>query len=245
MFLFIPKQLSTVFSLKKSYLPEILDGRDYSREELFRNLRELYLVNRWLGGHAGSSRLLRACLGTGFLPEKVLDIGCGGGDTLEMLEKIHSGDLPGVSWTGCDLHPGCLEYARRFHPGKRIEYLLSDFREVQLSEKVLCHAALFFHHFREEEIIGFIRHLQEKGAALIINDLQRHPLAWLSIRIISALPFFGRLFRNDAPLSVKRGFSLDEWKEILRKSGVQNYRIRRAWAFRHHIFIPPTGHAAV
>lgn len=237
--------IKKLFRLKKSYQAEILDGRDYSKEELFKNLKELFFVNRWLGGHDGSIRLMKDCLNSGFRPDAVLDVGCGGGDALEKLERTFSGRLPDTSWTGCDLHPWCLDYASENHRGINLKYMESDFRAFPVSGKVLCHAALFFHHFREEEIIQFISFLQAKGAALIINDLRRHPMAWMGIRILAYLPFFGRLFRNDAPLSVERGFTRKEWQYILQQSGVRNYRIRNAWAFRHLILILPSDNGKV
>lgn len=225
--------------MKRSNNPEILDGRDYTRKELFKNLRELYMVNRWLGGHANSAALFRQCLATGFAPEAVVDIGCGGGDTLEMLEKKFSSQLSNCQWIGCDLNIWCLQYANEHHKGKKLDFRESDFQEVRLSGRVVYHAALFFHHFTEEEIVRFLSYTSSQGAAVIINDLHRHPLAWLSIRLISSLPGIGRLFRNDAPLSVKRAFTRKEWEQILHKSGIKSYRIRWAWAFRYLICITP------
>ena len=228
--------------MQRSYRAEILDGRDYSREELFQNLRELFLVNRWLGGHKHSATLMKQCLRSGFVPEAVVDIGCGGGDTLEMLEKKFSPELPHISWTGCDLNPWCLEYARKQHPGSGLQYLEKDFLQMEIKGKVLYHAALFFHHFPEEEIIRFLSFVRARGSAIIINDLHRHPLAYWGIRLIASLPGVGRLFRNDAPLSVQRGFARKEWLQILEKCGIRNYKIRWAWAFRYLIFIPPANH---
>lgn len=225
--------------MKKSHCSEILDGRAYSREELFQNLKELRLVNQFLGGHANSASLMRDCLRYGFLPDTVVDIGCGGGDTLQMLHGKFSNVLPGAAWLGCDLNEWCLEYAGKHHHESGIHFLLDDFQNVKAEGKVLFHAALFFHHFREDEIVRFLSFVKENGSAIIINDLHRHSLAWLSIKLISRLPGIGRLFRNDAPLSVRRSFTRQEWVNMLEKCGIQDYRIRWAWAFRYLIFIPP------
>jgi SAM-dependent methyltransferase len=220
---------------------ELLDGNEFSREELFRNLKELRLVNHYLGGHDNSVRIMKTCLDAGFIPKQVIDIGCGGGDSLEVLQKKFSDRLPGTGWTGCDLNALCLEYARKHHPGKGIRYEEKDFRSIDttLEGPVLFHASLFFHHFPEEEIIAFLRFVRESGSALIINDLQRHPLAWYGIRIIASLPGISRLFRNDAPLSVKRGFLRSEWESMLDKAGFSYRNIQWAWAFRYLIYLPP------
>lgn len=232
--------------IKRSYEAELLDGEDFSKEELFRNLKELQLVNRFLGGHANSIRIMKTCLGSGFRPAQVIDIGCGGGDSLEILQKKFSGSLPGTVWTGCDLNPLCLEYARNHHPGNGIRYEQADFRAIRIPEgdQVLFHASLFFHHFREEEIISFLEYVRQSGAALIINDLHRHPLAWTGIKILASLPGISRLFRNDAPLSVKRGFLRCEWESILKKAGYSQTQIQWAWAFRFLLYLPPNPRSA-
>jgi SAM-dependent methyltransferase len=224
----------------RSYEPELLDGQEYTKDELFRNLRELYWVNRWLGGHNGSVWLTRKCLQSGFLPDSVVDIGCGGGDTLEVLQKKFVGLMPRANWIGTDLNPLCLDYAMANHPGSGIQYWQSDFREIPPSGRVLFHASLFFHHFREDEIASFIRTIHSQGHGLLINDLERHFLAWAGIRLIAAYPGLSRLFRNDAPLSVRRGFTTDEWTQCIDNSGVRNhYLIRKAFGFRHLILILP------
>jgi SAM-dependent methyltransferase len=226
--------------IKRSYEAELLDGSDFSRSELFRNLRELQLVNRFLGGHENSISIMKICLRSGYMPKAIVDIGCGGGDTLEILQQKFRGQVPDAQWIGCDLNPDCVEYARQTHPGKGIRYLKADFREIDFSDsgRVLFHASLFFHHFREDDILHFLRFVRKSGSAMIINDLQRNPLAWAGIKLISSLPGVGRLFRNDAPLSVKRGFMKSEWTSLLREAGFSGFRIERAWAFRHLIFIP-------
>lgn len=225
--------------MKKSYQSEILDGGQYRKEELFQNLKELNLVNRWLGGHANSASLMRECLQAGYIPDVVADIGCGGGDTLEMLQQKFTQKLPETLWLGCDLNPWCVEYAEKYHTGVNIQYVQKDFQELQTEGKVLFHAALFFHHFSEEDILRFLMHVHTQGAGIIINDLHRHWLAWLSIGLIGSLPGIGRLFRNDAPLSVRRSFTRKEWIQMMEKCGIRNYRIRWAWAFRYLLFIPP------
>jgi len=217
---------------------EILDGQSFTKEELFQNLKELQLVNQFLGGHANSAKAFENCLKNGFVPDAVVDIGCGGGDTMEYLQKKFGNKLPGVQWIGSDLNPWCLEYAKGKHPGNGIQYIQSDFREIKAG-KILFHASLFFHHFPNEEITEFLRKIKSMGAALAINDLHRHSLAYASIAAIGKAPGISRLFRNDAPLSVKRGFTIQDWDLILKNAGYENIEVRWAWAFRHIISIVP------
>jgi hypothetical protein len=68
-----------------------------------------------------------------------------------------------------------------------------------------------------------------------INDLQRNAFAYHAIRAITRLFSQSYLVKNDAPLSVARGFHKDEWTAILKKAGLENYTIEWKWAFRYLI----------
>ncbi len=43
------------------------------------------------------------------------------------------------------------------------------------------------------------------------------------------------LVKHDAPLSVARGFTKNEWDALLRSAGLKNYTVEWVWAFRHLI----------
>jgi hypothetical protein len=68
-----------------------------------------------------------------------------------------------------------------------------------------------------------------------INDLHRHFLAYYSIQILTRLFSKSYLVKNDAPLSVARGFTKNEWQKLLKEVGMQEARISWRWAFRHLI----------
>ena len=77
----------------------------------------------------------------------------------------------------------------------------------------------------------------KKNAILgfFINDLHRHTLAYYSIKWLSSLFSKSYLVKNDAPLSVARGFTKNEWEQIFKSSGIANFAINWKWAFRHLI----------
>ena len=69
-----------------------------------------------------------------------------------------------------------------------------------------------------------------------VNDLQRHPLAYHGIRVLTSLFSGSELVRNDAPLSVLRGFKRREWEALAKPSqdaheGLK-YTLTYEWAFR-------------
>jgi hypothetical protein len=103
----------------------------------------------------------------------------------------------------------------------------------------VVHAALFCHHFTENELVGFIQLCNTHKAIFIINDLARNPIAYYAIKLLTRLFSKSPLVKNDAPLSVLRGFKKAEWKAILERANSKNYVLKNRWAFRHLLIIYP------
>jgi hypothetical protein len=57
-------------------------------------------------------------------------------------------------------------------------------------------------------------------------------MAWQSIRLLTGWFSSSYLVKNDAPLSVLRGFHRGEWQRLLRQAGIGAYSLRWKWAFR-------------
>ena len=66
----------------------------------------------------------------------------------------------------------------------------------------------------------------------VINDLQRHSFAYNSIKILTKLFSNSYLVKNDAPLSVARGFHKKELEDLLNTAQIKNPQIIWKWAFR-------------
>ncbi|MFN3529295.1 MAG: methyltransferase domain-containing protein [Bacteroidia bacterium] len=223
---------------QRSLQAELLDAEDLPTDSLHRNLRELAVVNRWLGGYR-ISKLALAEMQKRFAFHSFIDIGSGGGDTLHALLPHLAEDIRIEGW---DLKADCIEFARQHYAHWRIHWHQGDFREAVRSRKagVLFHAALFFHHFPNELIRQFIGEIVAAGHGLIINDLERHRFARHSIAAITRLwPGASYLVRHDAPLSVERAFLRSDWVQLLQGIPHCQYSISYRWAFRHQLCIWP------
>ena len=96
--------------------------------------------------------------------------------------------------------------------------------------------SLFCHHFSTQDLATLLRQLKgQAGLGVIINDLHRHPLAYYSIKGLTRLLGGSYLVQNDAPLSVARAFSRQDWVEILERAGIEKYELRWRWAFRWQV----------
>src|SRR5262245_63677532 len=66
----------------------------------------------------GRVRDLRARLPAGFEPRRVLDFGCGIGDTAAHLAQV----FPGAHVLGVDTARNAIEHARRLHGSERVRF---------------------------------------------------------------------------------------------------------------------------
>ncbi|MCE6987569.1 methyltransferase domain-containing protein [Dyadobacter sp. CY323] len=217
---------------------ELLDQDGIPAPDLYQNLRELDFINHWLGGYNISFSALKKVLKPG-KTYVLADIGCGGGDTLKRIfnwnEKVgFELDLHGI-----DLKPVCIAYAETNLSGKHVNLICDDYRNLfrHVKKVDIIHACLFCHHLTQQQLAGLMHFALQHRAILIINDLERNPVAYYSIKFLTRLFSKSYLVKNDAPLSVLRGFKRVEWVKMIQEAGVKTFSVRNKWAFRHEIII--------
>jgi hypothetical protein len=119
--------------------------------------------------------------------------------------------------------------------GDNAEWVYADYRKVSFARDKpdIIFSSLFCHHFTDPELTDQLRWMEANaGMGWFINDLQRHRLAYYSIRLLTAAFSGSYLVKNDAPLSVLRGFSKAEWGRLLAAAGMDDCRVSWQWAFR-------------
>ena len=223
---------------KRSYQQELLDRNDIPFEDIMQNMKELDYINTRLGGHRitlrGFKMLIREIKQGRKENISILEIGCGGGDNLRVIKKYcETKNIP-VELTGVDINPHCINFARSRVENKGIEFIASDYKLFNPAKRPdLIFSSLFCHHFTDEEVVAvlkWMKHHSELG--FFINDLHRHPLAYFSIKWLTRFFSKSYLVKNDAPLSVQRGFKKEEWERLLKKAGIADHSVKWKWAFR-------------
>ena len=132
----------------RSEKKEILDLTDLPQVDLYRNLRELDLINRYLGGHRISVNGLKEVLKNRNFKKiiHIADIGCGGGDSLRAFAHwSFIKDVP-IRLTGIDLKQDCINFCIEHsvqYP--EINFIQNDYKSVfEAAHGVdIVHAALF------------------------------------------------------------------------------------------------------
>ncbi|MDE3248903.1 MAG: methyltransferase domain-containing protein [Bacteroidota bacterium] len=218
---------------QRSYQQELLDRTDIPFEDIRRNMQELNTINTWLGGHAVTLLGFRQLVGKK-KEIHVCEIGCGGGDNLMTIFRWCRKHSINVQLTGIDINPFCIEVATTRLAETGASLICSDYKTaLQEGTKAdIIFSSLFCHHFPETELRGMLTWMQRHSRqGFFINDLHRHFLAYYSIKFITAVCSRSYLVKNDAPLSVRRGFSRGEWRQLCAAAGI-NASIEWKWAFR-------------
>lgn len=220
---------------------EILDGEEIETAELNLNLRELHSINKLLGGYnatlAGLKKVFRS---TERDVINVLDIGFGGGDSIRVMADFAERNNKNVFFYGIDLKPDCVAYAtKNLEDLSNKTLICDDYRNLSvefLQNIDVIHCSLFLHHLNDQEIESLLKFSCKRNCTLLINDLHRNWIAYYSIKFLTHFLSRSRLVKNDAPLSVSRGFKKAELEKFLKNSGYNEYSVRWIWAFRYLIY---------
>lgn len=218
----------------RSYKPELLDGPNIPFRDIRQNMRELDAINTLLGGHKITLKGLRLLLAGRHFEDAIhiAEIGCGDGNNLRVIQRWAARQNLAVQLTGIDYNKACIDYALQIPENRGMQFLCSDYRSVDFDvQPHIIFSSLFCHHFKDEDLVTQLQWMQQSRWGFFINDLHRHPLAYGSIKLLTKTFSKSYLVKNDAPLSVLRGFSKEEWEGLLRQAGIQA-SVRWMWAFR-------------
>lgn len=217
--------------MKRSYQAEIMDDFSIQDERIDKALHELKIINKFLGGIATTRSALKHFAESVTEELKIIDIGSGSSDNL-VAAKDKFKNLRIIS---IDKNLRALSSSKNL-----LVKVNSDAFELPFKNEShdIIHAALFLHHFNEEQIQILLKEfLRIATRGIIINDLQRSYLALIGIKLLTILFSKSVMVKNDGPLSVKRGFTKSGLINLLLDAGVNNFTIKWKWAFRWMVVI--------
>jgi SAM-dependent methyltransferase len=221
--------------MERSTKLEMMDAPEIPSELLIDDLGNLRLINRYLGNYRNVLQGLARFAGkqNHF---SLLDVGTGSGDVPRTI----------VQWArraGLRARVGALE-ANRIAVAQAAEQT-RKFAEISLvrgdamtlpfrpASFDFVLASQLLHHYSEERIILLLRQwaaVARKG--IIVSDLIRHPLPYYGIRLLTRVLTRNVMTLTDAPLSVRRGFTLAEWKKLFDAAEVGRCEVHWAFPFR-------------
>jgi SAM-dependent methyltransferase len=229
--------------MRRSLEKEMMDLPGNSREILEEDLANLRIINRSLGAYRGVLRYLRGVTRSGRIRTfSFLDLGTGAGDLPAALARWARNEGIDAKIVGLDLDPVTLAVARRQTECSPEVFLVrADAFRLPFAESSFdfVHASQLLHHFSEEEIVALLKDCSKIARrGVLISDLVRHPLAYYGISALTRLFSRNEMTRTDAPLSVKRAFTLGEWRALFSRAGLDAARVAPLFPFRIFAFFP-------
>lgn len=227
--------MSTKFKYRSNE-KELLDETNIQQDLLFKNLKELDILNRTTGGHDITLNGLKQLVNNRTKIYHIVDLGCGSGDSLRAIADWTRENNFKVKLTGVDMNADVIEYLRkhcRAYP--EITGINSDYQEFldQNTSVDIVHCSLFCHHLTDGELIKlFIYFRKNVTIGFVINDLQRNWMAYYSSWFFTRLLNGTILAKNDGPVSVLRAFKVSELKHMLEKANITNFIIQKKQLFR-------------
>ena len=221
----------------RSSAAEMMDDFTIEGSVLRDTLDKLETINRLLGGNSATLKGVKKILLKSSKTKTItiVDLGCGHGDILRDVAKFGRKNSYKFKLIGIDANNAAIDYAKSLSKDypelsfETIDVFSEDFKK-QTYDVVLC--TLFLHHFKNNEIIPFLKSTVQKASiGVIVNDLHRHKLAYYLFKMIG-LFIKNKMVREDGLTSVLRAFKRNELETILTKTGV-NFSIQWKWAFRY------------
>jgi len=217
----------------RKVIPELLDDDLGSPAEIAASLVDLRHINDWFGGTRTTAALLeQVAKECGCNQLSVLEVGAGSGDL-----PIRAGHI--LARTGWDVRVTLLDRMWSHLPRNEASSIAGDalalpFRDGAF-DVVSC--SLFAHHLEPEELRRFAcEALRVCRRAVLINDLIRSRLhLWL---VYAGLPLFrSRITWHDAPASVRRAYTADEMRQMLRDVPAARLTVERKYLYRMGVLL--------
>ncbi len=212
----------------RAKLTELMDA-PCSREVMRACLRDLSKVNRWFLAYRPTLCWLESLDLQRFeTPVRIVDVGCGYGDTLRRIEIWALSHKIPVMLTGCDLNPDTVAIAAEATAKtSAIEWVAADVFSFQSTGPIdIVVSSLFTHHLVESDIVRFLRWMEEQArVGWFINDLSRAPIPYHLFKAFSRLAGLHPFVQHDGPVSIARAFVPEDWRNMCTAAGLPENQI--------------------
>jgi SAM-dependent methyltransferase len=223
--------------MKRSTEKEMMDLPGKSKELLVEDLRNLRIINRYLGGYRGVMKGLKRLVGEGKMSRFfLLDVGTGSADIPKVIVQWARNQGIAARVVALDPEPVTAEEAaHQTEQWPEITVIRGDGMAppFQAASFDFVLSSQMLHHFPEEKIIVLLKTWSGLARkAILVSDLVRDPLAYYGIRVITHLFTRNEMTRFDGPLSVRRALTLNEWRELFREAAIGPFRVVPIFPYR-------------
>jgi len=217
--------------LKKYNGPELMDDFSIQDERIDSVLRELRLINYFLGGNAGSKHGVSKLISSLYKRKiYLLDAGSGSSDILEDFKRKHKS----IQLISLDRNKRVCNFIKK-NSNLKPMVVCADVFSLPFKDKSLdiIHTSLFLHHFDNGGLKSILKKFTDAAKhGLVVNDLRRSLFAFIAIKILTTVFSRSELVKSDAPMSVRKGFVKSELLDLMKLMNFSKFEIGRKWAFR-------------
>lgn len=220
---------------------EQMDAADLAEREYDAVLRDLARVNAVTMAPRATLRFLDRVHAhhASEAPWRILDVGYGQGDMLRRIARWAVRRGQRVELVGIDLNAKSAASARAATPPDvAIDWRTGDYADLaggnQRGRWDIVLSSLVAHHMSDAERTAFVIFMEgESECGWMINDLHRHRISYLGFPWLARIMRVHPIVRADGQLSIARSFRADEWRAMLKRSGLErDARIVRRFPFR-------------
>jgi ubiquinone/menaquinone biosynthesis C-methylase UbiE len=209
--------------MKRVVTPELLDEDLGTPEEIRGTLLDLREINQNFGGFESVAALLRIVAKRSAARSlNFLDVAGGSGDVADYAARH-------LSIEGIHIRAVVLDRAVSHMNGSGFEMnkVAGDATAIPFQgdsfDVVGCN--LFCHHLEPGELIAFFNEALRVGKlAVIASDLRRNLFHWIAAHA-GCVIYRSRLTRNDAPVSVRRAYTIEEMDQIASRTASAGHEI--------------------
>lgn len=218
--------------------PELLDGLPASNPRALRSRRDIRRINAWMGN---ARQMARALFGAGDepAPERIAELGAGDGEFLFSVAKRSQRRKHGVKTRAV-----LVDKHHLLRDKTRARFTAVGWIVRSVAADVFCYlddhpdradatlANLFLHHFETESLKRMLDLASRGTKVFVAVEPRRAGLPFLFSQMLWGLGC-NSVTRNDAPISVRAGFSDGELSALWPDDENWTLVERRAGLFSH------------
>lgn len=224
--------------IHRLYKKEQLDNLSLSGKSLHKTLVSLKWINSLFGNHRLlKNSVLDYCVAN---PDqesfRIIDLGCGGGDSMFSISKALRKKNINVSLTGIDGNPQSIAFAQSKNTlGYNFNFITADILSPDFSipDTDILISSHFIYHFKDEDLILFLKKIQQKSIKhIIFSELYRSKIAYYLFKFFNIISPISSIAKKDGLIAIQRAFTIQELRMILKKSHLKNVTIHKKPWFR-------------
>lgn len=217
-----------------------MDQSGCDKEKLFNTYQQFSAINRLISGWQRIYKdHIRPVLKDPSESYSLLDIGCGGGDIIKLIDRLARKDGMKLQITGIEPDDRAIEFLSDQKWAENITILQSTSAKL-VQEKRSFDIVIsnhLIHHLKQAEleiICGNAKKLAAKK--VIFNDIERSDIGYASFKVAATPLFRNSFIVEDGLTSIKRSFRKDELRHAL----PDGWQVKRQIPFRLlAIYEPP------